>query len=107
MIPGRSGCLACWRTALETSDPYSHEVLTEQRRTQLRGDNAAFVPLVSLVAGFMMAELTKIITGVGPPSACGKVWAVDFSEMETRPIESWQPIPLCPVCGGGARGAAA
>ncbi|UQA60521.1 HesA/MoeB/ThiF family protein [Polyangium aurulentum] len=105
MIPGQSGCLVCWREALKTSDPYSDQVLTEHRRTQLRGDNAAFVPFVSLVTGFMMAETAKIIAGPTSPSACGRVWEVDFSDMETKLSESWQRLPDCPVCGGDPRGA--
>ena len=105
MIPGQSGCLVCWRDSIKTSDPYSDRVLTEHRRTQLRGDNAAFVPFVSLVTGLIMAEAAKIIAGITQPSACGRVWEVDFSDMETRVTESWQRLPHCPICGNDARGA--
>lgn len=105
MIPGETGCLMCWRAGLRASDPYSDEVLTEQRRTALRGDNAAFVPFVSLVTGFMTAELVKITTGLTPPSAGGKVWELDFTDMQTRVTESWRRTPDCPLCGGAAQAA--
>jgi bacteriocin biosynthesis cyclodehydratase domain-containing protein len=107
MIPGETGCLMCWRTGLKTSDPYSDEVLTEQRRTALRGDNAAFVPFVSLVTGFMVAELVKITTGLTPPSGAGKLWEIGFADMQARVAETWRRAPDCPLCGGAAQAAVA
>src|SRR5205085_1716553 len=62
VIPGVTGCVECWRQQVLSKDPVSAELLAEKRRLQIRGDNTAFVPFVSLLTGLMLAELVRMIT---------------------------------------------
>lgn len=99
IIPGKSGCIACWRGSLKDKDSFSDMVLQEQRRTQLRGDNAAFVSFVSLLTGVMLAEAVKILTGISSPVALGKVLELNFNTMSFYERENWNKSPNCPICG--------
>lgn len=97
-LPGE-GCLECWRSRVRKNQPKSHEILEEQRRTQLRGDNAAFVPFVAILAGLMIAEFTKIMTGIGgKPNAQNKTREINFSSMTIETGETWNKDPSCSCC---------
>jgi molybdopterin/thiamine biosynthesis adenylyltransferase len=98
MIPGVSGCAECWRRQVQRQDPMSTALLEEKRRLQIGGDNAAVVPLVSLVAGLMLCELVRLITNVAPPVAAGRLIEVRFSTMEMQVAEEWGRQDDCPVC---------
>lgn len=99
ILPGE-GCLECWRSQVRESQPDADALLNEQRRTQLRGDNAAFVPFVALIAGFIVAEFSKIITGVGgPPVAHNRTREMHFSTLDVVTGESWSRRDQCGCCG--------
>jgi hypothetical protein len=79
--------------------------LHEHRRDRrLGGDNAAFAPLVMLAAGFMLNELTRVVTGIGKPVAAGRLMQLRFDELVEA--ERWGKHPECPVCGSAASEAA-
>jgi molybdopterin/thiamine biosynthesis adenylyltransferase len=99
VIPGQTGCIACWRKQVQKNDIFSDKILTEQRKTQLRGDNAAFVTFVSLITGFMLTEFVKIVTGIKPAQAAGRVLEIDFDKMSLEERERWQKQPDCETCG--------
>jgi molybdopterin/thiamine biosynthesis adenylyltransferase len=99
IIPGQTGCISCWRKQVHHTDDFSDQLLTEQRKTQLRGDNAAFVTFVSLITGLMLTEFVKIVTGIKPPQAAGKVLEIDFDRMRIEEGESWLKYPDCEICG--------
>lgn len=100
-LPGE-GCLECWLSHVRDTRPGAHEILEEQRRTQLRGDNAAFVAFVALLSGLMIAEFTKIVTGIGgKPDAQNKTREIDFSKMTIETGETWSKNPSCSCCSTG------
>lgn len=101
MIPGVTGCLACWRQQAFAKDQVSAGLLDEKRRQQIRGDNAAFVPLVALTAGYMMSEIVRVITKIAPPVAAGRVMETRFSSMQLKEAESWTKVNDCPICQAG------
>src|SRR6185312_22371 len=72
IIPQVTGCVECWRLQVQQDDPISTELLAERRRMQLGGDNAAFVPLVSLVCSLMLSEFVRLTTQIAPPLADGR-----------------------------------
>ncbi len=73
-------------------------MLEEYRRTQLRGDNAAFITFVSLITGFIMTEAVKILTGIAPLSAAGQLKEIEFETMTVNTMETWKRNDSCPVC---------
>ncbi len=99
MIPGRTGCVECWRRQVFAVDDVSRELLEEKRGRQIGGDNAAFCPLVTMTTGFLIGELTRLVTGVAPPVAAGRLMELRFADYAISESERWSRDPDCPVCG--------
>lgn len=103
VIPGVTGCIECWLSHVKEADPVSFQILEERRRLNITGDNTAIVPLVSVVTGLINAELVRLITGIRPSVAAGKLVTIDFDTMTTTVREHWSRDPNCPVCKGVVR----
>jgi molybdopterin/thiamine biosynthesis adenylyltransferase len=99
VIPGQSGCVECWRTQVYRVDPVSAGLLTEKRRRNIGGDNAAFCPLVTMTTGLLIGEVTRLITGIAPPAALGRMMELPFADFQLRECERWDRVPDCGVCG--------
>jgi molybdopterin/thiamine biosynthesis adenylyltransferase len=109
VIPGVTGCVECWRLQVLQQDPISSGLLEERRRLQISGDNAAFVPLVTLVGGLMLSEFVRFTTQIAPLVAAGRLIEIRFASTEIRQAEQWKKLDNCPICGGvlpGERSAA-
>lgn len=100
MIPGVTGCVECWRLQVLQQDPISSGLLEERRRLQIGGENAAFVPLVTLVGGLMLSEFVRFTTHVAPLVAAGRLIEIRFASTETRQAEQWKRLDNCPICQG-------
>lgn len=98
MIPGQTGCVECWRRQVAQRDPLSSGLLDEKRRLHIGGENAAFVPLVTLVAGLMLSEFVRITTRVAPPASAGRLMEVSFATTAIRQAEQWEKLDDCPIC---------
>lgn len=98
VVPGVTGCVECWMKQVEKHDPVSHAFLEERRRLNLTGDNTAIVPLVSIVTGLVNAELLRLITGIAPSTASGRLISIDFDTMHTAVREEWERDEDCPLC---------
>jgi molybdopterin/thiamine biosynthesis adenylyltransferase len=98
MIPGVSGCVECWRIGVSRTDPVSFALLEEKRRLQIGGDNAAFVPFVTAATGFLLAELVRMLTGIAPPAALGRLMEFRFRDFAVTEAERWKRDPDCPIC---------
>ncbi|HEY0167493.1 MAG TPA: ThiF family adenylyltransferase [Jatrophihabitans sp.] len=99
VIPGTTGCVECWRLGVFNSDPTSAALLQQKRDLQIGGNNAAFTPLVTMTTGFMLGELTRLITGIAPPVAAGRLMQLRFYDYEVSEAERWDRLPECTVCG--------
>jgi molybdopterin/thiamine biosynthesis adenylyltransferase len=97
--PGQTGCIECWRRQVEATDVTSTRLLQQKRDLQIGGDRAAFTPLVTMTTGFILGELTRIITGIAPPVAAGRLMQLRFDDYELVEIERWSRLPDCPICG--------
>lgn len=100
MIPGMTGCVECWRRHVTETDPVSAALLEEKRRRQIGGDNAAFCPLVTMTTGLLLGELVRLVTGIVPPVAAGRLMQMRFDDYAFTEAERWERLPDCPVCGG-------
>lgn len=103
IVPGRTGCVECWRLTALDNDPTSVAWQQQRRARELGGDNAAFAPMVMLIAGFMLGELTRVVTGIAEPVAAGRLMQLRFDELVEA--ERWARRPDCPVCGRGVEDA--
>lgn len=107
VIPGLSGCVACWEGQASDTDPVAAEIsaqmriIEEQQRPGERfgQDYAAFTPLVSVQTASVVAELVRIATGIEPPVALSKLIEIRFADFVARPAETWTRSPDCMVCG--------
>lgn len=100
MIPGITGCVECWRLQVQQQDPISSGLLEEKQRLQVGGENAAFVPLVTLIGGLMLSEFIRYTTQIAPLVAAGRLMEIRFDSMEMRQSETWERSTNCPVCHG-------
>jgi len=100
MLPGITGCVECWRRQVQQRDPVSDGLLEERRRLQIGGENAAFVPLVTLVGGLMLSEFVRLTTQVAPLVAAGRLMEIPFASTEIRQAEQWQRLDDCSICQG-------
>jgi molybdopterin/thiamine biosynthesis adenylyltransferase len=102
VIPGRTGCVECWRRQVFATDDVSGRLLREKRERQIGGDNAAFCPLVTMTTGFLLGELTRLVTGIAPPVAAGRLMELRFADYAITESERWERAKDCPVCGDDA-----
>jgi molybdopterin/thiamine biosynthesis adenylyltransferase len=100
VLPGVTGCIACWREQVHREDPVSDRMLSHRRSEGVSGDRSAFVPLVVLTTAFMISDLVRLLTGVAPPVSAGRLIQSRFSDYETSVAETWQRQPDCRVCAG-------
>ncbi len=102
VLPGKSGCMMCWKQTL-AQEANDTAVVVNNLDKQLDIDYAipapAMVTLVSIVAGCMIAEALKLITGLQPPCLTNKLKAFRFDDMLMETCETWEKQPDCPVCG--------
>ncbi|MGW5055631.1 HesA/MoeB/ThiF family protein [Actinokineospora sp. NPDC004072] len=99
VVPGQTGCVECWRLGVFRTDHVSATLLAEKRERRIGGDNAAFVPLVTMVTGLLVGEVVRLLTGIAPPVAAGKLIQLRFDDYEMTEYERWDRLPDCPVCG--------
>ena len=101
IIPGKSGCIECWRrSTLASGGPAMQRIMDLElsRDVGKLPPRPAIVNLVSVQVGFLMSEVLKIVTGIAPPSAVNKLVAFDFETMRTADAETWERDVGCPVC---------
>jgi bacteriocin biosynthesis cyclodehydratase domain-containing protein len=99
VLPGQTGCIECWRLQVAATDTASTRLLQQKRELQITGDRAAFAPLVTMTTGFILGEVTRIITGIAPPIAAGRLMRLRFDDFELAEYERWSKRSDCPVCG--------
>ncbi|NBI13625.1 ThiF family adenylyltransferase [[Haemophilus] felis] len=99
VIPGQTGCIACWRKQVEMDSPVSDLILKKKTELNLVGDNTAIVPLVSTITGFICVEIVKYLTGIGQMQSVGKLISIDFNTMKVVEAETWSKQNGCEVCG--------
>jgi molybdopterin/thiamine biosynthesis adenylyltransferase len=107
VLPGRTGCVECWRTSSESRDPVAAAISAEMEAIEARQrpgerfghDLAAFCPLVTAQTAFLVTELVRLATGVAPPAAAGRMLEARFEDLVLREAESWDRLPGCAVCG--------
>lgn len=99
VIPGQTGCVACWQRQVFSVDAVSRSLLEEKRERQIGGDNTAFAPLVTMTTGFLLGELTRLVTSIAPPVAAGRLMELRFADYAMNESERWSRLDDCPVCG--------
>ena len=103
VLPGRSSCLACWRSAeVPTAAPDAPGTPAGRPERVNRG----LGPVASLMGALIALEAVRYLTGFAPPVSAGKLWLVDFATGRSDVGYAWPRLPGCPVCGPDARAGA-
>ncbi|THA70126.1 ThiF family adenylyltransferase [Streptomyces sp. A0958] len=102
VVPGATGCVQCWRRQVSETDPVSDGLLNEKTERRIGGDNAAFVPLVTMTTGFLLGELTRLVTKMAPAVATNRLMELRFQDYAMTEAEHWTRAADCPVCGEAA-----
>lgn len=101
VVPGSSGCGACWLTSARNKSSLVNSISTmaKQHDITYRHPGPALVTLVAVTAGMMVSETVKILTGCQPPQLTNKLKEFTFDDLDVGIAEVWQQNPDCPVCG--------
>ncbi len=103
VLPGRSSCLAFWRSAeVPTGAPTAPGAPVGRPERVNRG----LGPVASLMGALIALEAVRYLTGFAPPVSAGKLWLVDFATGRSDVGYAWPRLPGCPVCGPDARAGA-
>lgn len=98
VVPGETGCIECWKTNAKQSGFLFQDILKQKGFVESVSLNVAISPLVSVLAGLILTEFLKMITGIGEPQALGNLCSFDFKTAQTAIIESWKKDSSCAVC---------
>ncbi|EUB87091.1 HesA/MoeB/ThiF family protein [Pseudomonas sp. GM30] len=106
VVPGSSGCGACWLTSARNKSSLVNSVSTMAKQHDITYEHPgpALVTLVAVTAGMMVSETVKIITGCQPPQLTNKLKEFTFDDLDVSVAEVWQQNPDCTVCGHLANG---
>ena len=101
VVPGVSGCGACWLTSARSKSATVNCISTMAKQYDItyQHPGPALVPLVAVTAGMMVSECVKIITGCQPPQLTNKLKEFTFDDLGVGIAETWERRPDCAVCG--------
>jgi molybdopterin/thiamine biosynthesis adenylyltransferase len=107
IVPGVSGCSACWYDSVQESDPTSRMLGQAMREAEQRGesfgeDTAAFNGLVVLLSAHMVGEVVRLASRVSHPVSVGRVLEISFHDPQIRQTEEFKRRGDCAVCRGAA-----
>ncbi|SFS46811.1 HesA/MoeB/ThiF family protein [Marininema halotolerans] len=98
MIPGETGCVQCHVDSKKHSDHQFERQLNFMEGMDFQRNNAAISPNVAILAGAMVNELLKLVTGFPKPIALGKMMEINFFTLDTKEISRWEKNSTCPIC---------
>jgi len=98
IIPGKTGCIECWKTHSSKSTLLFQNLLQNQNFVSSNNRNIAIMPFISILSGLIANEFLKIVTGIGIPQSVGQLCSFDFVSSQITISESWKRNPVCSIC---------
>lgn len=98
VMPGKTGCIECWKTDARKSNLLFHELIQKKEFVTASSPNVAIVPFIAILTGLILTDLLKFVTGISEPKSFGKLQAFDFDTTNVSTIESWNINPNCIIC---------
>ena len=100
MIPSETGCVRCHSDQLRDGGSNQGRALLDYMRSiDFQRKNAAISSNVAMLAGMIVSELLKLVTGFEKPTALGRVMEFNFRSYTISELSSWKRNEECPVCG--------
>ena len=56
-----------------------------------------------MTTGFLLGELVRLVTGIAPPVATGRLMELRFQDYTMSAVERWDRAGDCTVCGTSVR----
>jgi molybdopterin-synthase adenylyltransferase len=98
IIPGKTGCIECWKNSKGTSSLIFQNFIQSEGFVSALSPNVAIMPFISLLSGFVSKEFLNIVTGINCPQSLGRLCGYDFVSSELKILESWELNPACSIC---------
>jgi molybdopterin/thiamine biosynthesis adenylyltransferase len=103
VVPGISGCVACWYRNVRTNDSTTRMVQDAKYEHEASGekfaeDAAAFNGLVVLLNAHMVGETIRLATRISPPLSVGRLLDMSFHDPRLRVAETFVRSGDCEVC---------
>lgn len=98
VIPGKTGCIECWKTSAKKSGFLFHDMIQKKGFVGSSSLNVAISPLISVLTGLILTEFLKIVTEVGDPQSLGRLSSFDFSTAQISVAEAWERDSFCLMC---------
>ncbi|HEU4965350.1 MAG TPA: ThiF family adenylyltransferase [Bacilli bacterium] len=99
MIPGQTGCVQCHVQQVMTEDEKQKALERHMRSVDFQRNNAAISPNVAILAGILVNELLKVVTGTEEPLSLARVMEFNFLDFTTSEVSAWTKQETCPICG--------
>ncbi len=99
VVPTQSGCVACWKQSLSQQGRHLASLIVEKSKEHDVDYQFPAPAMVAVVAGCMVAEALKLITGMQPPALTNRLKEFSFDNMSIETREIWEKQPDCSVCG--------
>lgn len=106
IVPGVTGCVACWRAQSEQDDWVSAAISSEMTRLEscmqpgerFGQDFAAFGPLVTTHTACLITEFVRVATGLAPLVAPGRMMEVRCRLVNSRVCHTRPAAQRPPRC---------
>ncbi|SDJ06541.1 ThiF family adenylyltransferase [Alteribacillus bidgolensis] len=99
MVPKETGCIQCHIDYARKINQKQNDQFEAMRNIDYQRKNAAISPNVAILAGTLVNEAIKILTGMGESLSIGKVMEINFMNLEKKLVSRWEKLEECPVCG--------
>jgi molybdopterin-synthase adenylyltransferase len=102
VLPGESGCIDCLNVHYSLKDPLFVKQFRGFHASGFAPPTMGFSPDIVRLAGMIVVEVVRVLTGYAPSKSVATQFEVDFEEDTAYPLLDWPRYPDdCPTCGAG------
>ncbi|PWK13731.1 molybdopterin/thiamine biosynthesis adenylyltransferase [Tumebacillus permanentifrigoris] len=98
IVPGTTGCIQCAQEHNELLNPKQKQQLENMKNISYNRQNATISSNVGMLAGIMVNEAIKHITGIAEPYSLGRACEINFVDYTISEVSSWDKADTCSVC---------
>lgn len=100
IIPGQTGCFDCMHLYFLSQNENYEE--STRALLHFNPSNWGTAPGVATITAMISFEAAKILTGIEPKVADGKMYSIDIHTLESEILHRWERNKEeCPTCGEG------
>jgi hypothetical protein len=101
--PGRSGCFDCLNIHYSRKDPLFVKQFRGFQDANFPHQTMGFAPDIARLAGLMVIEAVRLLTGYAAPKSVATQFEFDFEADAAYSLLDWPRMSDdCPTCGSGS-----